>query len=128
MKLLQVSQEFEVALEALGRKGCPEICLAIMSPQGDEWKNFSDVYYELVSQTRLPYATYSKLTNFLIDKGFIEKNTATIKNRKTILVRLTERGKELLKMYLTLQGWKLEDLEPGQASSYTSAVELGRDR
>lgn len=113
MDLIAVPKNFQVIFEALGRKGCPDICLAIMSPKGDEWRGFSDVYYRLVAQTRLPWATYAKLIDYLIEKGFIEKTTRTVNNRKAIFLRLTDLGQELVKTYVTTQGKKIGDLTEG---------------
>ena len=110
MNLIQVPKNFRAIFEALGRKGCPEICLAIMSPRGDEWRGFSDIYYGLVAQTRLPWATYAKLVDYLTEKGFVERTTRIVNNRKAIFVRLTDLGKELVKTYVTSQGKKLGDL------------------
>jgi predicted transcriptional regulator len=122
LKLLPLPPRFRVMMEALGRGSCADICLAIMSPSG-EWRGFSDVYYVLVTQTRLPWATYSKLMGYLIAKGFVEKTTKTVNNRKAILVRLTDLGKELVKTYVTLQGRKLEDLKPEEVNSAEGRIE-----
>jgi len=110
MRLLPISNRFREILAAIGRGNCPDICLTIMS-EGDEWKRYSDVYYTLVAHIRLPWATYSKLTKYLIEKGFIESQTRKDNKRKVILVRLTNKGKELVKMYVELQGRKLQELE-----------------
>ena len=112
MKLIPVSKRSRELLAALGRSGCAEICLCIMSRKAEEWKNFSDVYYALVSQTRMPWATYSKLTGYLVSQGFIEKSRRIVNNRKAYYVRLTPSGRELVKMYVGLIGKSLEELEP----------------
>jgi DNA-binding MarR family transcriptional regulator len=122
MKLIPVPRKSRELLTALGRKGCSEICLIIMS-QKDEPKNFSEVYYALVSQSRMAWATYSKQVNYLADHGFIEKSTKTIDNRKSIFLRLTTTGRELVKMYVVLLGKRLEDLEPERGSATSKADE-----
>jgi len=121
LELLPIPKDAEIALEALGRKGCPDVCLVMSSPKPDEWKGFSDIYYELVKQTRLPWATYNKLIRYMVEQEFVEKNVTTVKNRKAILLRLTEQGRRLAKMYLTLHkhlgelGFKLDT--PAQAAT-----------
>jgi predicted transcriptional regulator len=111
MKLIPIPKRSRELLAALRKNLCAEICLAIMSPN-DRWKNFSDVYYALVSQTRLPWATYSKLTTYLAANGFVEKSSRTTNNRKSISLKLTPLGKDLVKMYVSLLGKGVEDLEP----------------
>lgn len=111
MKLFQIPKRDKQLLAALGRAGCPEICIIAMSKK-DEWKNFSDVYYALVAQTRMPWATYSKLVDYLTTQDFIEKNDRIINNRKSVSLKLTPSGKELVKMYLTVVGRRMDDLEP----------------
>jgi len=123
LKLLPVSEDVETFLETLGRRGSASISLAIMSPNEQEWRGFSDVYYRMVKQTRLPWATYSKLANHLIDEGFVEKKTTTVNNRKAILIRLTDRGRQLVKMYVSLYGKQLEDLEPEEETPATRGSE-----
>jgi DNA-binding MarR family transcriptional regulator len=83
-----------------------------MSPDREQWRGFSDIYYRMVKQARLPWATYSKLANHLIDHGFVEKKTMIVNNRKAILIRLADKGRQLVKMYVSLYGKQLEDLEP----------------
>jgi DNA-binding MarR family transcriptional regulator len=83
-----------------------------MSPKDKEWKRSREVYYTVSSQLRMPWATYSKLTKFLSERGFIEFNKAIYKNRKTHFVRLTSLGRGLVAMYVGLGGKTLKDLEP----------------
>jgi hypothetical protein len=111
-------------LAALGRSGCAEICVAVMSPTGSEWKIMSDVYYDLTGQTRMPWATYAKLTNYLVDTGFLVKTKRAIGRRKINLVRLTSSGKELVKLYLNVLGKGLKDLqaEPKPREIWTNVV------
>ena len=71
----------------------------------------SDVYYDLVGQTRMPWATYAKLTNYLVDAGFLGKTKRAIGRRKINLVRLTSLGKELVKLYLDVLGKGVENLQ-----------------
>jgi len=110
LKLLQVSEGQKKIFEAIGRNGCPEICVSIQTP-GNEWRGFSDVYYQLVAQKRIPWATYAKLTNYLIENGFIEKKTAPVKGRDVIFLRLTELGQKLVTTYLKAQDKSLADLK-----------------
>jgi DNA-binding MarR family transcriptional regulator len=120
--LLPIAPKFKKILAAIGRGYCADICLAIMSPRGDEWRRFSDIYYEIVAQRRLPWATYSKLVRYLIANKFVEKSERTVGNRKAVLVRLTDLGRELVKLYLALQGKQLEQLE----FQSNSKIETGR--
>ena len=122
MKLIPVPKKTRELLGALGRTGCPDICLLIMSPKGDEWKNFSDVYYALVAQTRMPWATFSKLTDYLVARGFIEKTRKTVNNRKTNFVKLTALGRDLVKIYVELSGKRFEDLQSEQESQVEARV------
>lgn len=110
LKLVQVSQSHKTIFEALGRNGCPEICVSIRTAK-NEWRGFSDVYYQLVAQTRLPWATYAKLANYLVEKGFVEKKTEPVKGRNAIFLRLTDLGQELVSTYMNAQGKTLADLK-----------------
>lgn len=119
MKLLAMPKKQRTMLATLGRSGCAEICVAVMSPRGDEWKIMSDVYYDLTAQTRMPWATYAKLTNYLVDMGFLEKSKRTIGRRKINLIRLTSSGKELVKLYLKVLGKGVEDLQAEPEKPYS---------
>ena len=114
MKLIPMSEKTQELIAALGRAGCAQICLTIMSPKDREWKRSSDVYYTISKQFRMPWATYSKLTKFLNERGFIEFNQTMYKNRKTYFVRLTSLGRDLVEMYVNLGGKTLRDLEPDE--------------
>jgi hypothetical protein len=116
MKLIPMPEKSHKLMAAVGRPGCPQICLTIMSPKGD-WKRSSEVYYTLSSQLRMPWASYSKLTKFLSDDGFIEFNQTVYNNRKTYFVRLTPLGRDLVAMYVSLGGKTMKDLEPEQQVS-----------
>ena len=112
-----MSKRSQELIMALGRAGCPQICLTIMSPKESEWKRSSEVYYSVSSQLRMPWATYSKLTKFLSERGFIEFNKAIYNNRMTYFLRLTPLGRDLVAAYAGLGGKTLEDLEPEQQLS-----------
>lgn len=120
MKLIPIPKRSQELITALGRGGCPEICLAIMSPRQDEWKRSSEVYYAVSSQLRMPWASYSKLTQYLIEKDFIKQKRDTYNNRKVYFVKLTDLGRDLVKMYAALVGKSLQDLEPEQQSPTVS--------
>jgi DNA-binding MarR family transcriptional regulator len=111
LKLVQVSESHKKIFEALGRSGCPEICVSIQTPT-NQWRGFSDIYYQLVAQKRMPWATYAKLTNYLIEKGFIEKKTEPVKGRDAIFLKLTDLGQKLVSTYLKAQDKSLADLKP----------------
>ena|SRR5208337_2230960 len=121
MKLIQIPKRYQEILTALGRAGCPEICLTIMSPKDREVKRSSEVYYSVASQLRMPWATYSKLTKYLTEKGFIEFNRATYNNRNVYFVKLTALGRDLVKMYIGGVGKTPEDLESEQPDSSTAS-------
>jgi hypothetical protein len=121
MKLIAIPEKTQELITALGRAGCPQICLTIMSSKDHEWKRSSEVYYTVSSQLRMPWATYSKLTKFLSERGFIEFNQAMYKNRKTYFVRLAPLGRDLVAMYVGLGGKTLKDLEPEQQISAVTA-------
>ena len=118
MKLLSLSKKDRQLLAVAGRNGCPDICLAVMSHKGEDWKPVSDVFYELNAQRlRLPWATYSKLIRFLIDKGFLEKSKRMFGRRKLNAIRLTDAGDELVKFYVEAYKKKIEDLKPEDETS-----------
>jgi hypothetical protein len=101
-------------LAVAGRKGCANICLAVKSPKGEDWKVVSDVFYELKAQDPMPWATYSKLTRYLVDAGFLEKSKQMVGRRKLNAIRLTRSGEELVKFYVGAFGKRLDDLKPEQ--------------
>jgi len=59
----------------------------------------------------MPWATFSKLTDYMVSRGFIEKTKKTVNNRKANFVRLTALGRELVRMYVGLLGVELSELE-----------------
>jgi hypothetical protein len=121
MKLIPIPEKTRELIAALGRAGCAQICLTIMSPKDREWKRSSEVYYTVSSQLRMPWATYSKLTKFLSERGFIDFNQAVYKNRKTYFARLTPLGRDFVAMYVGLGGKTLKDLEPDEQTSPLTA-------
>jgi predicted transcriptional regulator len=115
LKLLPITRRDQELLMALGRKGCPEICVVVKSDKRDEWKIVSDVFYALKSQRPIPWATYAQLIEYLIENGFLEKSQRVVGRRKFNLVRLTPLGDDLVRLYVEgFLGKKVEDLTPEQ--------------
>lgn len=115
VKLLAMSKKDQELYAGLSRTGCGDICLAVKSPENGKWKTVSDVFYALKAQKPMPWATYAKLTGYLVDKGFLEKSKRMEGRRRLNFLRLTASGEELVKLYVEIfYHRKVEDLTPEQ--------------
>lgn len=63
---------------------------------------------ELMEQLEVEYSTISKMTNRLLNRGFIEKKTSQ-KDQRVSLITLTKKGKEVC--FLLMDFWKEAELE-----------------